>query len=1202
MVFFLRSILLLVAFFSSLAQYSLPPPIYAFTSKEYKSHPQIFCIDYLPKRNTLLLGTSGLLCYRGASFQKVQALKSKPIFSIAHTPEEDTIFVGSLSDLGFLVSNSLGTLVFHSLMDKIPDSLKHFNSIWRTHYINGYAVFNGLTTLFIYAPKEDTIYALLPPKNRFFISYAVNDTTLWIGKQQAGIYQLIMKPPFRLRKLKWSSGIKDVMAVLNVSKGSILVSRLEGLFLHPSNKDTLIPIVHQAKSLAEQYQFYAACKVNDTIIAVGTVFNGIYLINLRSERIYSINRRDGLPDNKVWDIVYTGSFLIAGTDNGVAFIRYPAALHWIEEGKFYQGVIQDLTLFSKELFIATSKGVFSFPLDSFSGDKLQPIEGTEGENIQLAIVGQKGVMVAGMKAILFLQTKGDKYIAEIIDKKHIYSVFYTMPYLIAGGRDGLFAYLQKGKCFEKIAEYNKIPEDVTSVILDTSGLWLVVGLWTNGILVGKLQKEQKRFTFTQMKHLDAKQLKIPQGNVYPFLTSKGILLGTARGLFRLHLSDDTLYAKPLCAFGKTFCDTTKLVFRLKEEKDSTLWIDVVSEDGDVIYKLIPSVSGYMVDSLFSFAVEMGAIRALYPDGEGGVWIGGDFGLAHYSPHRKENFLEKYPCVIEKVSTLLQQSEEEQKDSLLWGGWGKTPKLVLPYALNNITFEWIAPYYYHQDKVEYHYMLEGFDESWSAYTKETRKEYTNLPPGEYTFRVQARNVYGVLSEEAMISFRILPPWYMTWWAYALYGLAGISLVAAVVWLSVLRVQTKRREKAYIVEIERLSLVARETSNVIYICCPNGEILWANEAFKRFTGFDNLTSFKQEQGKTLQEIIQHSEIEQLFRQCLESKTPVRFEWENVRRDGVKRYVQTTLTPVVREEKVVWIAAIDMDITELREAYEKLRAIHEELEVLYQEVQDGISYASYIQYSFLPSERYCKEVLGEHFILYLPRDVVSGDFYWVYKDGDTVLFAACDCTGHGVPGAFMSMVCNDILNQLVIEQGLRSPAEILNEARKRVISVFSRSGEEPRPDGMDCALCLWDKRSNTLTFAGANRPLYLCRSEKINLSIFNGRAKEKEGVIIIQGDKMAVGYEPHVSLEKDLFSEITFQVYSGDMLYICTDGYLDQIGGKQGKRLGIKRFLKLLRYCYRLPLSHQKHLLHKVLLNWRGNYRQIDDVLLMGIRIIN
>ncbi len=1221
----LRLILFTAVCALGLAQHPLPPPMYVFTSKDYKVHPQIFCIDHLPKHNTLLLGTIGILRYAGTSFHSIRGLEDKYVFSIAHTPKEDTIFVGCISDFGYLAPDSVGTLSFHSLVDKIPDSLKYFNIIRKTYYANGYAIFQSRIALFIYSIREDSVYIVLPPEKRFWYAHAVNDTTIW-AEEDGVLYELILRPPFRFRQLKWSVWMEEiagVMEVLTLPQGKLLITDRNGLFLLPYNKDTLIPVAPKSKFLANEYHFHSACKVNDTIIAVGTPFNGVYLINIRSDSTYSINRKNGLPNNYVWDIAYTGSFLVVATDNGFALIRYPSAIHFIEEGKFYQGTIQDIGIFSENLFITTLQGVYYLPLNTHLGDKLHFIEGTEGQNAQCTVIPDKGIIVAGgIKGMLFIQKHLKSYIARAIEERDIYAVFYAAPYLVAGGRDGIVVYKQQNNNFKQIAEYNEVPEEIASVLLDTSTKWVVAGLITNGILIGKLQEREGHFSLVNVKHLDASSLNIPQGSVVPVLTSKGILLGTEGGLFRLRIREDTLYAEPFCELKEMFCDTTLLVFPLKEEVNGVIWVCVTKErQGEMrefIYKLTPSPSGYRVDSLFSFAINIGTIRSIYPDGKGGLWIGGDFGLAHYSPHRKENFLEKYPCIIEKVSTFLHKSKEGQKDSLLWGGWGKIPKLVLPYAFNNITFEWVAPYYYHQDKVEYRYMLEGFDESWSAYTKETRKEYTNLPPGEYTFRVQARNVYGVLSEEAVFSFRVLPPWYMTWWAYTLYALVSTSLVVAVVWLSILRIEAKRKEKAYIAEIERLSLVARETSNAVYICHPDGEIFWVNEAFKRFTGYEDLETFKRERGKTIQSVSNHPDIEQLWRRCVENLETVAYETLNVRRDGSKLYVHTTLTPVVREGILHWVAAIDTDITalqqekqkveeayeELEQAHKELAQAHNELEEAHRNIQDSITYASYIQRAFLPSEQYCKEVLGEHFILYLPRDVVSGDFYWVYKDGDTVLFAACDCTGHGVPGAFMSMVCNDILNQLVIEQGLRSPAEILNETRKRVISIFSRSGEEPRPDGMDCALCLWDKRSNTLTFAGASRPLYLCRSEGADLSLFNNRAKVKEGieeVIIIHGDKMAVGYEAHVSLEKDLFSEITFQVYPGDMLYLCSDGYADQIGGERGKRLGIKRFVKLLHHCYKLPPSEQKKVFQSVLLKWRGDYYQIDDILLMGIRIV-
>ncbi len=298
--------------------------------------------------------------------------------------------------------------------------------------------------------------------------------------------------------------------------------------------------------------------------------------------------------------------------------------------------------------------------------------------------------------------------------------------------------------------------------------------------------------------------------------------------------------------------------------------------------------------------------------------------------------------------------------------------------------------------------------------------------------------------------------------------------------------------------------------------------------------------------------------------------------------------------------WIKRYIKNYLLLQEVHEELNQAHKALKKAHKSIQDSILYASYIQQAILPSNAYCSKALGEHFILYLPKEAVSGDFYWVYQEDNKVFFAACDCTGHSVPGALMSMICNNILNQLVIEQRLHSPAAVLTEARKRITQIFSRGAQTPRPDGMDCALCLWDKTTSTLTFAGANRPLFLCRSQIPEPPITHQQIKQWEtfeNLFIIQGDKMSVSYEEHTS---KAFSEITFPIHAGDVVYLCSDGFTHQIGGSKGRTLGLKRFLKLLHQFHTLPLLKQKHLFHDALREWQGKHPQTDDILLMGIRI--
>ena len=214
---------------------------------------------------------------------------------------------------------------------------------------------------------------------------------------------------------------------------------------------------------------------------------------------------------------------------------------------------------------------------------------------------------------------------------------------------------------------------------------------------------------------------------------------------------------------------------------------------------------------------------------------------------------------------------------------------------------------------------------------------------------------------------------------------------------------------------------------------------------------------------------------------------------------------------------------------------------LELKNQEITDSINYAKRIQAAILPSEKTLADHLNQAFVLYLPKDIVAGDFYWTEKVGDCLLFAVADCTGHGVPGAMVSVICHNALNTTIKQMGLTDPGEILDETTRLVLQQFEKSEEEVR-DGMDIALCSFNTVKRELRFAGANTPLWIVRQEVI---LKFGATRQPVG--------------KHTSLVK--FESNVIPVQKGDLVYLSSDGYVDQFGGEKGKKFMNKRFRELL-----------------------------------------
>jgi len=249
---------------------------------------------------------------------------------------------------------------------------------------------------------------------------------------------------------------------------------------------------------------------------------------------------------------------------------------------------------------------------------------------------------------------------------------------------------------------------------------------------------------------------------------------------------------------------------------------------------------------------------------------------------------------------------------------------------------------------------------------------------------------------------------------------------------------------------------------------------------------------------------------------------------------------------------------------------------------QITDSINYAKRIQLAILPPKSVLEEHLKGSFILYKPKDIVSGDFYWVGRNNGSTLFATVDCTGHGIPGAFMSMIGNTLLNQIVHENRITKPSEILEELHERVVTALNQGAKEDYSrDGMDIAICNWNIKANTLEYAGAHIPLYHIR---------NGKLKE------IKGDRFFIG-GPEL---KANFNNHSLALEKGDTIYIFSDGYADQKGGPKNKKFFYKPFKKMLLDIQGKSMEDQKTHLDQTISNWMENHDQIDDILIVGVKV--
>jgi ligand-binding sensor domain-containing protein/serine phosphatase RsbU (regulator of sigma subunit) len=395
-------------------------------------------------------------------------------------------------------------------------------------------------------------------------------------------------------------------------------------------------------------------------------------------------------------------------------------------------------------------------------------------------------------------------------------------------------------------------------------------------------------------------------------------------------------------------------------------------------------------------------------------------------------------------------------------------LSLPYNKNSLIFRYVGLHYTIIEKNQYKFILEGYDNDWSApSTSIETPPYRKIPPGSYTFKIRAANCDETWSEKPVeFSFIIRPPFYNTWWFIIIEVIAGITALLSIMWLRVRKLQHDKK---------------------------------------------------------------------------------------------------VLTQKVKERT---------------HEIEKQR---DQISIQKKEITDSIVYAERIQSAVLPSKEHIDKLINEYFILYKPRNIVSGDFYWLNQVQDKVIVVAADCTGHGVPGAFMSMLGVTILNEIVSSKTLTHAGKILDILREHLTKTLGQTGkEDDAKDGMDMALCIIDYKSMKLQFAGAYNPLIHIRARELT---------------IFKADKMPVGIHLGV-MPPFTTQELTLE--KGDSIYIFSDGYADQFGGPDDKKFKSGQLHELLVNLSPLPMAEQKHKLNETILEWMGINEQIDDILVIGIRI--
>ena len=704
----------------------------------------------------------GILEYDGVSWNLIPLPNKTTVRSLAVSlDQDDRIYVGAVGDLGYLAPDTVGRMRFVSLLPFINENDRDIGDVWETLATKEGIYFSSYNRLFRWSNNKMKVWK----EDTRFHTAAIIHNTLYIRQWDRG-----------LKKLENDSLIlvpggeqfadERIYVMLPFDQTRILIgTRMKGLFIYDGKN--IKPFRTEADSFLLQNQLYLpGTLLNDSTFVLGTLRNGLVIINRKGEFLQHINKDVGLQDNTVFYIYpdNQGALWLA-LNKGLARVEISLPISYYDSGQGIESTVYSVIRHKNTVYVATDLGVYYLDRPS---KKFQFIPGIGGESFRLLSFNDK-LICAALSGVYEIKNKQAYLIRKSISYDYrAFTVYHSVldsNRLYVGLENGLAALrFNKGEWIDEGKVPNINEEILTIVESSDSRLWL--GTNATGVLRVNLNGAEsiQNPTIERLGRANG----LPAGGVSVFSVGGEEYFGTNQGLFRFDKNSSSFV--PDSGFAGISMGGSYGDYTFREDNKGNIWINF-GEESAVAFR--QADKSYRIDKTPFLRFAGFHVNDIFPDIDGIVWFGGPDGLIRFDSRIKMNYSSDYPALLRKVFV--------GENTLLYGGayspeTGKVDHTgpILDYVNNALRFEFAAPSYQSENKNQFRTFLEGFDKSWSSWRSEAKKDYTNLPEGDYVFHVQAKNVYGHLSKESVYEFEILPPWYKSWLAYFFYviALAGV----------------------------------------------------------------------------------------------------------------------------------------------------------------------------------------------------------------------------------------------------------------------------------------------------------------------------------------------------------------------------------------------------------------------------------------------
>ena len=1186
-------------------QYGLPF-IHIYTPKQYNSHYQNWSAMQTNENLMLFANGDGILTFDSKDWNIYESNFNFVPRTIKYQ-KDGNIYISGNGKFGKLIIDSANRLSFKTIYDFEQVIWDFYVGDSLTYIISEKFIEVRKNENIVYH-KDTIIYSYTIDKNNNLYFY--NRRQIYFFRKNSAQPQIINFPERIIRIFQRN----DSTFILSLNKSLYFIDEK----LNPKKINQI--------SFNFDNIYLQNIKYSDKKYFISSYNSGIYVLNDTGGVINHLDVTNGLPTNTIYNFyIDKQQNLWCCTNAGIIYIDISSPIRIID--KRYDPTIS--TPGNTNIIdgiIYTNTGYNQISIESTNKEPIiKPFYNIQGQVWKTLKIGQE-LYLARNPQIVRVDNKGNvKNYGPFENIWDIIKIPNTKDFYILGASTGLYIYQYNGDSLVYIKKVPNFNKRSRNLFFDSfNNIWIPSS--SEGLYKIRLNSKfeiEKQKVYGENKGLtNYSSLKL-----YEWFNK--LFISSYKTLFVYDYLKDSIYEfSPIT--DKYDHSGKKILQLVAIDHKKNLWFEYHNELNKVEIFCLSYINGEFVE-VYKNA------RRLYENGINTISTIDDNTLflsltdffATYQ-FKKYNNTNKY-----KPQPLITKIYDINNDTTLFYGFGYNSDSTIYFGAKtlinfkfknrNIRIFFALPDYIEPNGTLYRYKLQNHEKKWSQWTFDNKKDYTNLPPGNYTFEIEAKNIFNEISPKTYFTFVIKAPWYRSIYAYIFYSLLMIGILYSIIWLYTYSLRKRNIKLQLMVDdrtqelklknieleqqkeeiltqaeelnianqqLEKFSTIIRETDNAVILMDREGNFVWINPAYTRIFGY----SIEELVNNISPNIIGKNtteEIKNLIDKCLIEKTTVKYELNLTNKFGKEIWIHTTLTPILDDEnQITDLVAIDADITPIKEA-------QKEIEQREQLIEANITYASTIQQSILPSKEEIEKYF-DSFIIYKPKDIVSGDFYWIsnlfktienrlthdhdddsFKVGNTVFFAVIDCTGHGVPGAFMSLIANHLMSEIINEKRTASPKEALIKLDFLLSKALKRQNENSF-DGMTISLCRFDKVIEDkneiikVTFAGSKQHITYYKFSTQSFYRIRGSARQ-------------IAFTINQDIE---FVQHQFDLNVGDLLLMYTDGLKD-LNNIERMSFGHSKIINIVKQNIDCSIDKIGIEIEKNSNLWLGDSNQRDDI---------